>query len=116
MVDTAQDRCFSEEREIAYPAPGEAFAGQDAQYQGPAPAYQDNGDGTVTDRHTGLMWQKTPDLANKSTFAQAAAGVKKSRLAGHADWRLPTIKELYSLIDFRYPPTLSVDKPFAARE
>lgn len=101
VVDTAQDRCFSEESEIADPAPGEAFAGQDAQYQGLAPAYQDNADGTVTDRHTGLMWQKTPDLANKSTFVQALSGAKKCRLAGHSDWRLPTIKELYSLIDFR---------------
>ena len=101
VVDTGQDRCFSEEREIAYPRPGEAFYGQDAQILGLAPAYRDNGDGTVTDLHTGLMWQKTPDLKNKATFAQAVAGARACRLAGHDDWRLPSIKELYSLIDFR---------------
>ena len=101
VVDTGQDRCFSNDREIAYPRPGDAFDGQDAQYQSSAPAYRDNGDGTVTDLNTGLMWQKTPDLKNKSTFVQAKAGAKSFRLAGYSDWRLPTIKELYSLIDFR---------------
>ena len=101
IVDTGQDRCFSNDQEIICPHPGEAFDGQDAQYQGCTPSYKDNGDGTVTDLNTGLMWQKTPDLKNKSTFVQAVAGAKAFRLAGHSDWRLPTIKELYSLIDFR---------------
>ena len=101
IVDTGQDRCFSEAREIVYPRPGDAFFGQDAQFLGLAPSYRNNRDGTVTDLNTGLMWQKTTDLRNKSTFAQAVAGAKACRLAGHADWRLPTIKELYSLIDFR---------------
>lgn len=114
VVDTGQERCFSEEREIVYPRPGEAFYGQDAQYQGLAPAYRDNGDGTVTDLNTGLVWQKTPDLASKSTFAQAVAGAKACRLGGHADWRLPTIKELYSLIDFRgySARTVSQSRPY----
>ena len=101
IVDTAQDRCYSNTREIPYPRKGAAFYGQDAQYAGNAPAYKDNGDGTVTDRNTGLVWQKTPDLRNKRTFAEAVAGARRFRLAGHTDWRLPTIKELYSLIDFR---------------
>ena len=101
IVDTGQDRCFSTDREIAYPHAGSAFDGQDAQYQGRAPDYKDNGDGTVTDLNTGLMWQKVPDLTNKATFAQAVAGAKSLTLAGHHDWQLPKIKELYSLIDFR---------------
>ncbi len=101
IVDTGLDRCFSTNCEIAYPTEGAAFDGQDAQFQGPAPAYKDNGDGTITDLNTGLMWQKTPNLQNKSTFVQAQAGAKIFRLAGYTDWRLPTIKELYSLIDFR---------------
>ena len=114
IVDTGQDRCFSNDREIAYPQAGAAFEGQDAQYQGRAPAYKDNGDGTVTDLNTGLMWQKTPDLKNKSTFAQAVAGAKSFALAGHRDWRLPTIKELYSLIDFRgySAHTVAQSKPY----
>jgi lysozyme family protein len=114
IVDTGLDRCFSNDREIAYPKAGEAFDGQDAQYQGLAPAYRDNGDGTVSDLNTGLMWQKTPDLKNKSTFVQAATGAKRLALAGYTDWRLPTIKELYSLIDFRgySAHTVEQSKPY----
>jgi lysozyme family protein len=114
IVDTGQDRCFSNDREIAYPQTGAAFDGQDAQYQGRAPAYKDNGDGTITDLNTGLMWQKTPDLKNKATFSQAVAGAKSFALAGHRDWRLPSIKELYSLIDFRgySAHTVAQSKPY----
>jgi hypothetical protein len=87
VVDTGQERCYDARQEIRYPAPGRPFHGQDAQYAGNAPRYEDHGDGTVTDRVTGLMWQQDP-------------GAKKCRLAGHTDWRFPTIKELYSLILF----------------
>jgi len=98
IVDTGQERCYDAEREIRYPAAGEPFSGQDAQYLGDAPAYQDNGDGTVTDRVTGLMWQQDPGA--KQTYEEALKGAAACRLAGHTDWRLPTIKELYSLILF----------------
>ncbi|MHC4550793.1 MAG: Lcl domain-containing protein [Planctomycetota bacterium] len=98
VVDTGQDRCYDAKREIRYPATGKAFFGQDAQYLGNAPSYEDHGDGTVTDRVTGLMWQQEPGA--KKTFAEAVAGARRCRLAGYADWRLPTIKELYSLILF----------------
>lgn len=101
VVDTGQDRCFDNSGEIPCPAAGDAFDGQDAQYVGRQPSYRNNGDGTVSDLNTGLMWQKTPDFRNRSTFRQARDGAKLMRLAGYADWRLPTIKELYSLIDFR---------------
>jgi len=98
IVDTGQVRCYSDHSEIAYPKPGQAFYGQDAQYVANPPQYKDNGDGTVSDLVTGLMWQKDP--GEKKTFRQAVAGASKCRLGGHDDWRLPTIKELYSLILF----------------
>ena len=101
IVDTGQNQCYDTLHVIPFPQPGEPFYGQDAQYQGIQPAYQDNGDGTVTDTNTALMWQQMPELYNKSTFAQAVAGAATFYLAGCTDWRLPTIKELYSLIDFR---------------
>ena len=99
IVDTAQDRCYDAMQEVPFPAAGARYAGQDAQFRGLQPSYKDNGDGTVSDLVTGLMWQKDPGA--KKTYEEAAAGAAKFRLAGHADWRLPTIKELYSLIDFR---------------
>ena len=98
VVDTGQEKCYDDSREIACPQPGEAFCGQDAQYQGRQPAYQDNRDGTISDLTTGLMWQKTP--GNKVTYAEAVAAAKDLYLGGYDDWRLPTIKELYSLILF----------------
>jgi hypothetical protein len=98
VVDTGQVKCYDNFEEIVCPRPGEAFYGQDAQYQGIQPSYQDNGDGTVTDLNTGLMWQKTP--GDKVTYAEAVAGADDFDLAGYDDWRLPTIKELYSLILF----------------
>jgi hypothetical protein len=101
VVDTGLRNCYDDTRQIPCPAAGEAFHGQDAHYPGPAAKYADNGDGTVSDLNTGLMWQKTPDLANKATCQEAVEGAKKLDLGGYSDWRLPTIKELYSLIDFR---------------
>ena len=98
VVDTAQEKCYDNSQEIACPQLGEAFYGQDAQYQGIQPAYQDNGDGTVTDLNTGLMWQQDP--GDKMTYEEAVANASSVNLAGYDDWRLPTIKELYSLILF----------------
>ena len=101
IVDTGQVLCYDSSDEISAPAPDEPFYGQDAQYNGIQFAYQENGDGTVTDLNTGLMWQQMPELYNKSTYPQALAEADTFSLAGYNDWRLPSIKELYSLIDFR---------------
>ncbi|MBF0224980.1 MAG: DUF1566 domain-containing protein [Desulfobacterales bacterium] len=84
--------------QITCPNAGAAFYGQDAQHEGLTPNYTDNGDGTITDNNTGLMWQKDP--GSKMTYTAAAAGASSFNLAGYTDWRLPTIKELYSLILF----------------
>ncbi len=100
VVDTGQDKCYNDNGgQVACPGEGSAFHGQDAQYDGAQPDFTDNGDGTVTDNNTGLMWQKTP--GSKVTWSVASANASSFSLAGYGDWRLPTIKELYSLIDFR---------------
>ena len=56
IVDTAQLHCYDAFDVIKCPAPGEPFYGQDAHYITLPPVYQDNGDGTVSDLVTGLMW------------------------------------------------------------
>ncbi len=99
VVDTGQTRFYDNAREIAAPAAGQAFYGQDAQYTGNAPHYRGNGDGTVSDLNTGLMWQQDP--GRKVSWDDAVAGAARFSLGGYTDWRLPTIKELYSLIDFK---------------
>jgi hypothetical protein len=97
IPDTGQNQCYDNNGTvIACPAEGEHLAGQDASYQTTQPAYQDNGDGTITDLVTGLMWQKTP--GGKVTWDEAMAD--SLTLGGYTDWRVPTIKELYSLMNF----------------
>ncbi len=99
VIDTGQSQCYDNNKPIRCPEPGEPFYGQDAQYDGIQMSYRDNGDGTVSDLNTGLMWQKTPPSGHY-TWAQAARYAEGLQLAGHEDWRLPTIKELYSLAAF----------------
>ena len=70
--------------------------------------YVDNNDGTVSDTITGLMWQKAmPDF--EMTWAKALEYCENSTLANYSDWRLPTLKELISLVDYnRYDPTIDI--------
>ena len=108
IVDTGQTLFYNNTAVIAAPSEGQAFYGQDAHYPGHQPSYTDNGDGTVTDQVTGLMWQQSADrngdgiinAADKLTYDQAVAGASDFELAGYTDWRLPSIKEAYSLILF----------------
>ncbi|MDP6385343.1 MAG: DUF1566 domain-containing protein, partial [Planctomycetota bacterium] len=95
IVDTGQDTCHDARHTIEAPSRGEAFFGQDAQYSGNAPAYRDAEDGTLVDLNTGLVWQKTPDFVTRS-WAQAGEYAEALELGGHSDWRLPSIKELFS--------------------
>jgi len=98
IVDTDQGNCYDAQSQVACPDTGMSFAGQDAQYNGSQPSYTNNSDGTITDNVTGLMWQQDPGA--KMTYSQAVAGTSNVTLAGYSDWRLPSIKELYSLIQF----------------
>lgn len=109
LVDTNQTRCFDTSDTIeTCPVSGETGFGQDAQYQGSAPDYTLNGDGTVTDNVTGLMWGQSIDTngdgeitaADKMTYDQAVSYTASLELGGYSDWRLPDIKTLYSLILF----------------
>ncbi|MEO9528435.1 DUF1566 domain-containing protein [Roseibium sp.] len=101
LVDTMQETCFDlSGDEITCPAEGEALYGQDRQHARTAAAYSDTGDGSVLDNNTGLLWQKTPKFA-RLQYAEALAYCEALEIAGRSDWRVPSIKELYSLADFR---------------
>lgn len=109
IVDTGQTICYDGVgAPINCPNASGTLTGQDAQHNGNAPSYTNNGNGTVSDNVTGLMWAQSPDLngdgtidaADKLTYGEASANAASFDLAGYDDWRLPTIKELYSLIMF----------------
>jgi len=99
VTDSLQTTTYDDAGNIIdAPAEGEAFYGQDAQYNTTLPSYTDNGDGTVTDDNTGLMWQQTPP-ENKKTYDEAVEYVENLTTGGYTDWRLPTIQESFTLAD-----------------
>ncbi len=110
LVDSMQDECYNDKDSMDCPSSASAdYYGQDAQHKGNQTSYTDNGDGTVTDNVTGLVWQQTIDTdgdgdidANdKMTLSDATSYCSNLTLAGKSDWRLPSIKEAYSLYDGR---------------
>lgn len=98
IVDTGQTTFFTGSQMLSSIDVGDDFYGQDANYEGNQPSYTDNGDGTITDEVTGLMWQQSMD--EKMSFEYALIYANESKLAGYDDWRLPNIKELFSLMMF----------------
>jgi len=100
IVDTAQTTFYGNSGTLssAPTVSTDPFYGEDAQFSGLQPAYRDNGDGTVTDLNTGLMWVKA--RGSKMSWADAEAGAASCTVGGYTDWRMPTVKELYSLIEF----------------
>jgi hypothetical protein len=71
--------------------------------QAEAATLVDNGNGTVTDKKTGLMWQKQGD-ARQYDWYQATWNVCKAlRTGGYSDWRLPSKGELTTIVDKSAP-------------
>jgi len=98
IVDTDVTGFYSNSSIISKPTLDEDYYGQDAHYIGNQPSYTDNGDGTITDNNTGLMWEK--DMGAKISFEEGKSKASNSSIGNYNDWRVPTIKELYSLILF----------------
>jgi len=66
----------------------------------PSPRFTDNGS-TVTDNLTGLMWAENANLPNGTrNWTSAVTYCNSLSLGGYDDWRLPNVRELFSLIDF----------------
>jgi len=87
----------------------------------PVPRFEVNGNGTVTDHLTGLIWLENASRFRGRTWSQAlidcnnlesgSNGLSDGSVSG--DWRLPNRKELMSLIDFsQYNPSLPKGHPF----
>jgi hypothetical protein len=77
----------------------------------PEPRFTDNGDGTVTDHLTGLMWLQDPLCFGDKTWEEALIAVSRFNAsssnydcqgysATYTDWRMANRKELQSLLDF----------------
>ncbi len=98
IISTGQDKCYDNAESITCPRTGEAFYGQDGEFSARKFSYNKNDDGTVTDNNTGLIWQRT--MGSRMSWDDAVANASTIAIAGRSDWRVPTVKELYSLINF----------------
>lgn len=100
LPDTVQTKCYDNTQQIACPtSPTADFYGQDGVYLSAPMALTDNGNGTVTDNNTGLTWQQTPDRTglnwdNAGTYCSALD------MGGHTDWRLPSRREIATLVSY----------------
>jgi hypothetical protein len=103
LPDTGQTYCFSgnDGYKIGCPNPGSPLA-QDGSYTINSMSFTNNGDGTVTDNNTFLMWQRDDDnvLRNRD---DAENYCENLTLGGSAGWRLPAGKEIVSITDYNFP-------------
>ena len=99
IVDTKQSFCYNDSVKIEYPNKGEDYYGQDSQYEGFQPSYTNNENGTITDNITGLIWAEEQSSETMS-WNDASRYCESLTTGGYDDWRMPTVKELWSLRDF----------------
>jgi N-acetylneuraminic acid mutarotase len=115
---TGQTNCYDPSGAVI-PCAG---TGQDGEFQAglpwPVPRFTDHGDGTVTDKLTGLMWTQSANVAGFVYWPAALAYVAGMNAGtnpnfGYTDWHLPNINELYSLVDAEHAgPVLPPGAPF----
>ena len=116
LSDSGQTTCYNNTAAMtSCPVPGNPFYGQDGSYLIDPPSYTKldaAGDPllvsatswvAVKDNVTGLVWEiKTAgNKADTFTLTGAEAYASELTLAGRSDWRLPTLKELESIVDLR---------------
>ena len=114
-ICTGQNKCYNETAEIECPEEGEAFYGQDAQYAKAGKCIpqkftvKGTGDEKIVfDENLKLEWQQK--IPEGSFDWQSAANHCEKEYAGSYGWRLPTPKELLSIVDNgRYDPAINTD-------
>jgi hypothetical protein len=95
LPDTGQTKCYGSSGEI--PCAG---TGQDGVFNINPLSYTDNGDGTVTDNNTGLIWQQNTNSGRWADAVTYCDNLVLPPTNGYEDWRLPTKKELMSIVDY----------------
>jgi hypothetical protein len=109
-MDSSADTVVITTHPYRFPDTGQAALytatfGEDADYTINPPSYADNGDGTIVDNNTALVWQKQDDGIMRS-WDEANAYCGGLSLAG-TGWRLPTFLELMTIVDYgRFYPAI----------
>ena len=82
-------------------------------------SFSENGDNTITDNATGLMWMKN-DSETSMTWEEALNYAENFEFGGYSDWRLPDAKELQSIVDYTRSPgttnSAAIDPLFSSTE
>jgi len=100
--DTGQSTCY----DAAGTVVNCVGTGQDGAYTINSMNFTNNGNGTVVDNVTGLMWQQQDDKTAR-VLTDLQAYCENLDLGGYSDWRLPASKELIDLVDYsRYNPAI----------
>lgn len=99
IVDTSQTKFFNDRSEITRPLPEEGYYGQDAEFTGNSPSYTRIEEG-IKDNVTGLTWEKGYRTVTYSEALEELEKLNSNIENPEERWRIPTIKEAYSLIDF----------------
>ena len=103
LPDTGQTMCYNTEGAVI----DCAGTGQDGEFSINPMSYTDNGDGTVTDNVTGLIWQQGFD-GFRQTWEGAINYCQNLSLGGSNNWRLPTRRELIHIVDYgRIDPAIN---------
>ncbi|NIQ03784.1 MAG: DUF1566 domain-containing protein [Nitrospinaceae bacterium] len=88
--------------------------------------FVDNGDETVTDHKTGLMWKKSDSMidlkkwVNYQESVDYVRSLNDEKFAGYEDWRLPNKDEMFTLYDEalsqsdRFGKTIHISDQFAS--
>lgn len=105
ILETSQRSCYDAAKAIACPTEGRWY-GQDAQYESREPPRFEKRGETIDEAVTGLTWTQRLERMSLETATAIAATL---RTGGYDDWRVPTIYELYGLIDFNGVTPLSDD-------
>lgn len=115
LPDTGQSKQYDTKGKVLAKSKSSFYTGQDASVKGNTLQYKDNGDGTISDLNTGLTWQKAHDFTHRN-LEDSISHVENMTLGGYDDWRVPTIKELYSLANFdgelMKPEDGGISKPY----
>ncbi len=139
LATCANDLAVCEADAVAFPASGQttAFTSEkndgitgpvavpdDGVMQaGVSLSYTDNGDGTITDNSTGLMWEKKSDDGDRlhdkdNAYYWSGNGTQETiwdwledvnaeggtGFAGYHDWRVPNVRELQSIVNYQSTP------------
>jgi hypothetical protein len=103
LPDTGQTTCYIVKgplKVVECPSPGKSSA-QDGSYTINTPSFAPESFGAAFDNNTGLMWQhRSSDVAQ--TCDEAFDYCNNLTLGGYTDWRLPTSKELVTIMDYQH--------------